>query len=977
MQHLSRASNAAVTAIPVAIEEYSKRTGKSRRVVAPIADRGVERGFVMDGIELLKALAAHVDRETRVDGLDSRTLRFVVEYALEVDVAAKVEEIRSATGIEHIEFFPLFDEPSNDLELGEFYVLQFPGLERTVDNRSLFSIAHQLQALLGAVTVEPDLASHFYQEPLPADAVPESVLKDLFLGTCFVAGDPPVEHQWAADRAGVLRAFDASAARGAGIRIAQPDTGVTQHVELSDVTIADGFNVLTDTPDPTDPLTGGGNPGHGTGTASVMTSGPAGKVLGPAPAATLVPIRCIESVILTFNGSAVAKAIDHARLQGCHVVTMSLGGTPSRAMLWAIRQAIRSDMIVLAAAGNCVGFVVYPARYEEVIAVAGSTIDDGTWPGSCHGHEVDVAAPGENVWTAKAGSGGAALRGGHGTSFAVAITAGVAALWLSHHGPRTVVAAARKRRMSVQELFREVLTESARVPVGWQSGEFGAGIVDAEAVLARTLEGRVAPAPEAALAGTASGTVDLLTEALGPDGAIVLADVASQPQFQLELSSLVFEDARIGLRPGEDVGAEAGLTRQPLSPQLAETLGVRAPTLGSRPVHASVHPSLRADRISSPDPVVLVTGRRNALESAADVTPEAARESLRTVSGERLGVLESRVARVRAKADRVHRDALTPLHDQLLRDSEKVLDRLQKGQPIPNELRARTALEALVQLEGRPALRLTDDGIDPDDPELGEWEGAVLLHPTFAEAQRSVGRIDTPAGVHTGTGFVVGDGLVMTNRHVLEALAFPSPRRTNQAGWVLIGKPVVNFSPSGTDMTRSFRILDVVFSGPDPIERRIDLAHLDLALLRVEHTNAAGTELPPALRLTDRAAAVTAAKMFVVGYPAIPTLLPSDPEGKRRMDVVQRLRTIYDMKYGVRYLSPGLVMTSPDSLPDSPNGWVFTHDATSLGGNSGSCLLSFDHNLHVAGLHFAGDWLRANYAHAINEIRPTISEFLS
>ena len=87
--------------------------------------------------------------------------------------------------------------------------------------------------------------------------------------------------------------------------------------------------MLTGTSDPTDPLTGGANPGHGTGTASVMTSGPSGEVLGPAPAATLVPIRCVESMVLAFNGGIVARAIDHARTSGCHIVTMSLGGTPA------------------------------------------------------------------------------------------------------------------------------------------------------------------------------------------------------------------------------------------------------------------------------------------------------------------------------------------------------------------------------------------------------------------------------------------------------------------------------------------------------------------------------------------------------------------------------------------------------------------------------------------------------------------------
>jgi hypothetical protein len=930
----------------------------------------------MVGIGLLRALAAHRDPDAQAAGLDSRTLRFVVEYASEVDVADKVEEIRSVIGIDDFQFFQLFDEPSADIELGEFYVLQFPGLERTVDNRSLFMIGHELQALLGAVTVEPDLGSEFYQEPAPPDAAPEGLLKDLFHGRCFVAGDPPADHSWALDRAGVLRAFDASSARGAGIRIAQPDTGLTRHTELSDVVIADGFNVLKGTPDPTDPLSGGGNPGHGTGTASVMTSGPSGQVLGPAPGATLVPIRCIESVILTFDGGAVAKAIDHARLRGCHVVTMSLGGTPSRAMKKAIKQAIQSDLIVLAAAGNCVDLVVYPGRYDEVIAVAASNVDDRPWRGSCHGGAVDITAPGEKVWKAIAGPGGTDVGGGQGTSFAVAITAGVAALWLSHHGRQKVREAAIRRQMSVQALFRDVLTRSARAPAVWKKSEFGAGVIDAEALLQRTLEGSIAPAPEGAPGGAASDTLGMLNDALGPVEASRLADVASQPQFQLELSSLVFEDARIGVDPSGEVGAETGMTRQAISPQLEAALGVRAPVLGSRPTFTSAPPSLRADHIPSPDPVVLVAGHQSALEAAVGVSPEAARESLRADSDARLGALEARVARVRANAEEAERDAMTPLHDQLLRDSEIVLGHLREGEPIPNDPGSLTALEALVQLEGRPALRLSDDGVDPDDPELGEWQGAVVLHPTFAELQRSVGRIDATPGVHAGTGFVVGPGLVMTNRHVLETLAFPTPSRSNPAGWILIGGPVVNFSPSGTDATRSFRVLDVAFSGPNPIDGRMDLANLDLALLRVEETNDEGAELPPALKLAAQAIAVSAAKLFVVGYPALPTLLPSDEEGKRRMDVVRRLREIYDMKYGVRYLSPGLVLTSSGAVPDSPKRWVFTHDATSLGGNSGSCVLSFDHNLDVAGLHFAGDWLRANYAHAIDEVRSVISEFV-
>ena len=58
-----------------------------------------------------------------------------------------------------------------------FYVLQFPGLERTMDNGSLFSVAHELRTLLGAVTVEPNVGSESLQEPVPPGAVDESVVR--------------------------------------------------------------------------------------------------------------------------------------------------------------------------------------------------------------------------------------------------------------------------------------------------------------------------------------------------------------------------------------------------------------------------------------------------------------------------------------------------------------------------------------------------------------------------------------------------------------------------------------------------------------------------------------------------------------------------------------------------------------------------------------------------------------------------------
>jgi hypothetical protein len=48
---------------------------------------------------------------------------------------------------------------------------------------------------------------------------------------------------------------------------------------------------------------------------------------------------------------------------------------------------------------------------------------------------------------------------------------------------------------------------------------------------------------------------------------------------------------------------------------------------------------------------------------------------------------------------------------------------------------------------------------------------------------------------------------------------------------------------------------------------------------------------------------------------------------------------------------------------------VFDHDATTLGGNSGSVVGALSDDLPAVGLHFAGDWLRANHAHDLALVR--------
>ena len=113
------------------------------------------------------------------------------------------------------------------------------------------------------------------------------------------------------------------------------------------------------------------------------------------------------------------------------VISLSLGGGPSRSVLDALRVAEARGVIVLAAAGNRVplGAVVFPARYEEAIAVAASNVRSEPWEGTSGGDAVVITAPGESVWVATRKQRGNRIydcvQTATGTSYAVAITAGV------------------------------------------------------------------------------------------------------------------------------------------------------------------------------------------------------------------------------------------------------------------------------------------------------------------------------------------------------------------------------------------------------------------------------------------------------------------------------------------------------------------------------------------------------------------------
>ena len=207
-----------------------------------------------------------------------------------------------------------------------------------------------------------------------------------------------------------------------------------------------------------------------------------------------------------------------------------------------------------------------------------------------------------------------------------------------------------------------------------------------------------------------------------------------------------------------------------------------------------------------------------------------------------------------------------------------------------------------------------------------------------------------------GTGWVVDkkpDGhLVLTNRHVAKLVAkrnadgtavfMRSPMTGIRYGAQIDFNEEVGAKPQDA---RPARVLEIVYLADD-------LA-ADMALLKVKQVDGATWQMPDPLPLADDEAA-NDELVALVGYPAYDT----------RNDVDAMHKYFADL-YDVKRFAPGLIMkTTADS--------VLSHDCTSLGGNSGSTLISLEQKKAV-GLHFAGSYGVSNSAVGVGTIKKLLA----
>ena len=363
---------------------------------------------------------------------------------------------------------------------GDFFVT--PAAPAEVATPAAWTGLYKLRQQRDVVYAEP-----MFELALPRR--PRRVLRAAGGGEAHLPGTERCD--WTIDFINARAAWTLS--KGENVLIGHPDTGYTPHVEIVDSLQLDrGKDFFEGDADPRDDLKdelGPEWPGHGTGTASVTASpegAPAGApefVTGVAPAARIVPLRVSRSVVL-LSTRRLAEAIRYAADSDFPVVSISMGGLWSHALHEAIRHAIDRGVIVCAAAGNEVPFVVWPAAYEEVVAVAACNVLREPWVGSSTGDAVDITAPGESVWRATAARGETSFRQvsrGFGTSYAVAHVAGVAALWVGYHGRQALID--RYGRAGIPAVFKELLGITADPAPALPADEFGAGIVNAAKLL--------------------------------------------------------------------------------------------------------------------------------------------------------------------------------------------------------------------------------------------------------------------------------------------------------------------------------------------------------------------------------------------------------------------------------------------------------------------------------------------------------------
>ncbi|MFO0908996.1 MAG: serine protease [Isosphaeraceae bacterium] len=253
------------------------------------------------------------------------------------------------------------------------------------------------------------------------------------------------------------------------------------------------------------------------------------------------------------------------------------------------------------------------------------------------------------------------------------------------------------------------------------------------------------------------------------------------------------------------------------------------------------------------------------------------------------------------------------------------------------------ALEAIVEVTGRPAMPYRNGLVQMPPDDLGDndrWRVLIAIgRSEINRASAAVGRISARSGLGVslavGTGWCTPAGFIATNRHVVQELV-ENPD-DDPRSWRLDRdrEPLIDFAVTqGRTAPREFALTALEYCDSDE--------EVDLAFLRA---TSGAEDLPSPLTLawkgdkpprpgTTGVNDLQGVEIYVVGHPERP--IGSELAAR-----------IFGAADGGKRWSPGKITRS---LPGTRR---FEHDCSTLGGNSGSCVLTTGTN-SVIGIHIGG-----------------------
>lgn len=263
--------------------------------------------------------------------------------------------------------------------------------------------------------------------------------------------------------------------------------------------------------------------------------------------------------------------------------------------------------------------------------------------------------------------------------------------------------------------------------------------------------------------------------------------------------------------------------------------------------------------------------------------------------------------------------------------------------PLAEAAGSMAAVEAVARAVGRPVYLVRDSKVDLTSAraEAQAW-GQILAEASLIieRAAASVGRIEvenySALLSFAGTGWLIDEGIVVTNRHVAEHFA----ERQGAIFRFKIGRDRVQPVRTKIDFREEFERPGIEEM---PIERIVwmpSISRPDVAFLGLSAGSPAPTRR--AIPLARTRSPVNT-MVGVMGYPA------RDYEFWDK----ELLRRLFGDIYDKKRFAPGNVLEVGDSDLD--------HDCTTLGGNSGSVVLDLGTG-EAVGLHYAGIPLIENKA---------------